>query len=442
MELGANALISAPSLWGLLPLAIYIVLIFLNVSNLTATLSGIAVGAILIGHDLGMLATDFTNSLGSFVAMIGLIIMLGAGLGKLMNESGITETLVYWIVSGLKVNSKNKARLALMIISIIICGLLGTIGGGNAIIAPIIIPVLAEIGLTPTTTALLLKNAGEVGLLWGPLTGVTLATMELTNMNYMQYMLYAGLPFGLLWLVGTWIASIYVQKRTVGEEDYDLSETIDIENYSVSPKERRTTIAFIISFFLLVVYGVVTGQGTDYALIVMVILMLVVAVFARINPRVAEERVIEGVASMADLFLIFVTIDVLLEMVTAAGGFEALSNLLQTSFTNISAPAVMLISSVVGGLGIEAAAVAELEIITDMFTPLVISSGLPLQMFALSLMSATRLTGSIYPTSNMIGQMGIAHSSNTKMMLQGNWISIIPVVLFLVIWAFVGIRFF
>lgn len=442
MELGPNALIQAPSLWGLLPLLIYIVLIFMNQSNLLATMAGIIVGAILIGHDLGMLAGDFAASLGSFVAMIGFIIMLGAALGRLMNESGITETLVYWIVSGLKVDSKNKGRIALMILSIIICGLLGTLGGGNAIIAPIVIPVLASIGMTPTTTALILKNAGEVGLIWGPLTGVTLATLELTNMTYIQYMLVAGLPFGLIWLLGTWIASMYVQKQTAGTEEYDLTKAVDLENFVVQPKERNATIAFIISFLALVIFGVVTEQGTSYAIIVMIILMIIVALFGGIEPKVAEEKIVEGVASMADLFLIFITIDVLLEMVTAAGGFEALSQLLQTSFTNISAAAVLLISSVVGGLGIEAAAVAELQIITDMFMPMVESSGLPLQMFAISLLSATRLTGSVYPTSNMIGQMGIAQSSNTKMMLQGNWISIAPLVIFIVIWAFMGTSFF
>ena len=122
-------------------------------------------------------------------------------------------------------------------------------------------------------------------------------------------------------------------------------------------------------------------------IIVMILLMVIVSVFGRIHPKIAEEKIVEGVASMTDLFLIFITIDVLLEMVTAAGGFEALSQLLQSTFTNISAAAVMLISSVVGGLGIEAAAVAELQIITDMFMPMIESSGLPLQMFAISLLS-------------------------------------------------------
>src|SRR5699024_12419467 len=105
---------------------------------------------------------------------------------------------------------------------------------------------------------------------------------------------------------------------------------------------------------------------------------------------------------------------VLLEMVTAAGGFEALSQLLQSTFTNISAAAVMLISSVVGGLGIEAAAVAELQIITDIFMPMIESSGLPLQMLAISLLSATRLTCSTYPTSNIIEHIGLHHHPITK----------------------------
>lgn len=442
MELGKNALIQAPSLVGLIPLLIYIVLIFMNKSNLFATMVGIVVGAVLIGHDLGMLASDFATSLGSFVAIIGFIIMLGAALGRLMNESGITQTLVYYIVKQIKVDSQSKAKLVLMIISIIICGLLGTLGGGNAVIAPIIIPVLAAVGLTPTTAALIMKNAGEVGLIWGPLTGVTIATLELTKSTYPRFMLVAALPFGLIWLIGTWFAANRVQKETEGKESYELTETIDLQNIEISSRQKTSTIIFLLAFVALVVYGILTKQGTAYAIIVMIVLMLVVIIASGLKADIAEKRIVEGVASMADLFLIFVTIDVLLEMVTAAGGFDALSKLIENTFSGISAAAVMLISSIVGGLGIEAAAVAELKIISDMFMPMVESSGLPLEMFAISLLSATRLTGALYPTSNMIGQLGIAKSKNTKTLLKGSWLSIVPLVIFIVIWAFVGTAFF
>src|SRR5699024_3038683 len=158
--------------------------------------------------------------------------------------------------------------------------------------------------------------------------------------------------------------------------------------------------------------------------------------------KTVEKKIVKGVERRGVFFLFFFTVDFFFEMAIAVGGFESLFQFFKNTFTILIAAAVRLISSYVGVLGIKAAAVQTLLIITDMFMPMIESSGLPLQMFAISLLSATRLTGSIYPTSNMIGQMGIAHSSNTKLMLQGNWISIIPVILFVVVWAFVGINFF
>ena len=443
MELGGNALINEPSLLGLLPLLIYIVLIFMNQSNLVATMAGIIVGAILTGQSLGMMSNNFATSLGSSVAIIGLIIMLGSGLGKLMNRGGITKTLVYWIVQRIGVDTQRKAKFVIIIISILICGLLGTLGGGNAVVAPIIIPILAAVGITPSTASLILKNAGEVGLIWGPLTGVTLMTQEVTGLSYGRYMIFAAIPFGVLWLIGTWIGANRVQKQTVGLESYELTEDMNPKN-NVQPEKREkiATIIFLITFIALVIYGIFAKQSTSYAILVMIVLIIVVAVAAGINPKETEKEVVSGVASMAELFLIFITIDVLLNLVTLGGGFEALASLIENAFNGIGATSVMLIASITGGLGIEAAAVSEIQIISDMFGKMALNAKLPMEMFTISLLAATRLTGSIYPTSNLVGQMGIAHTSNMKKVLQGNWISIVPVVIFIIIWSFVGLNFF
>ena len=40
----------------------------------------------------------------------------------------MTHTLVYWIVKRIGVNTPTKGKLALVICSILICGLLGTLG--------------------------------------------------------------------------------------------------------------------------------------------------------------------------------------------------------------------------------------------------------------------------------------------------------------------------
>lgn len=132
--------------------------------------------------------------------------------------------MVYWIVKGIGVNSERKAMLAVLISSIIICGLLGTLAGGNAIIAPVVIPLVAAVGLTPTTVTSLLRVGGEVGLMVGPLTGVTLATMEVTGLSYGQLMLWAVIPFSLVWIGTTLFASIRVQKKYRDIEKYELTE--------------------------------------------------------------------------------------------------------------------------------------------------------------------------------------------------------------------------
>ena len=98
MELGSWSLITAPSLLALIPLIVMIVLVFRGKSNVSGMMVGIILGALMMGQDLGALAKAFSASLGSTTALIGVIIMTGAGLGVLMTETGVTHTLVYWIV--------------------------------------------------------------------------------------------------------------------------------------------------------------------------------------------------------------------------------------------------------------------------------------------------------------------------------------------------------
>ena len=47
-------------------------------------------------------------------------------------------------------------------------GLLGTSSGGNAVIAPIMLPIMGTLGVTPTVVTALFKAAGEIGLILRP----------------------------------------------------------------------------------------------------------------------------------------------------------------------------------------------------------------------------------------------------------------------------------
>ena len=81
---------------------------------------------------------------------------------------------------------------------------------------------------------------------------------------------------------------------------------------------------------------------------------------------------------------------------------------------------------------------AEIQIISEMFGSLAADVGLPMGCFAVSILAATRLTGSAYPSSNFAGQLGTAQCTNTKEALQACWISAAFAVFFVVVYAFVG----
>ncbi|HBB28197.1 MAG TPA: C4-dicarboxylate ABC transporter permease [Clostridiales bacterium] len=443
MELGKWALVSSPSLIALIPLLVYLVVVFRNKSNLAGLTIGIVVAAIITGQNIQNLASIFTTALGSFLGTIGLIIMFGSGLGYLMNKARVTHTLVYWIVKRIGVNSERKGMIAVIVSSIVICGLLGTLAGGNAVIAPVLIPLVAAVGLTPSAVASLLRVSGEVGLIMGPLTGVTIATLGVTGLTYGQLMLWAVIPFSIVWLAATWFAATRIQKKYRGIEVYEITDDmVDINSIVITKEEKLTTILFIVAFIALVAYGIITKQGTSYAVIVMLILSAIIAIFKRMEIDSAIDTFVEGVSKMTNMFLVFIFFEVMFSMISLGGGFEALGELLTGLISGGGKAIVVIIASIVGGFGIEAAAVAEINIVNEMFKELVANVNLPMQIWATAILAATRITGSLYPTANLAGQLGISRCNNMKEVLKASWIGAAALWIWVIIWAFVGPIFF
>ena len=61
--------------------------------------------------------------------------------------------------------------------------MLGTLSGSNAIIAPILIPIMASLGITPSTLGVILHGAGAAGLQIGPFVPPVATVMGLTGLN-------------------------------------------------------------------------------------------------------------------------------------------------------------------------------------------------------------------------------------------------------------------
>lgn len=439
LTLGSWSIIKETSLLALIPLLAYLIMVFRNKSNLSGLVVGVIVAAVLTGQNLQNLAGIFNAALGSFLGTIGIIIMFGSGLGYLMNKAKVSHTLVYWIVKQIGVDSEKKGMLAIIVSSIVICGLLGTLAGGNAVIAPVIIPLVAAVGLTPTAVSALLRVAGEVGLIMGPLTGVTIATMGVTGLSYGKLMLWAVIPFSLVWLAATWFAVLRIQKKYRGIEVYEITEDmVDLSNMEITAKQQRTSVLFIVSFILLVAYGILAKLGTSYAIIVMLVLSLVIAISSQMAMDEAVEEFVSGAAKMTGMFLVFIFFEAMFSMINLGGGFEALGSLLTNLVSGGGKAVVIIIASLVGGFGIEAAAVAEINIVHEMFINLVTSVNLPMEIWATAILAATRITGSLYPTANLAGQLGIARATNMKEVLKASWIGAAALWAWVIIWAFVG----
>ena len=80
--------------------------------------------------------------------------------------------------------------------------------------------------------------------------------------------------------------------------------------------------------FCFVGYGVVTGQGTNHAIVVMLVLSAVLIISSRIEIDNAIDTFVEGASKMVGMFFIFIFFEVMFVLINLGGGFEALGNVL------------------------------------------------------------------------------------------------------------------
>jgi di/tricarboxylate transporter len=183
-------------------------------------------------------------------------------------RTGAAVELVKFVVHRIGLSSQTRVKFGIVVSSILICGSLGTMAGGNAIIVAVIIPVAAAVRLTPPTVAALMMTAGSVGLFTGPFTPSTVTILSLGGLSYPDYLLYVGLPMSAVTLLAGWIMAGRIQKMTEGKLRYevDLSEKPQ-EDLNAAQQRRRklSALAFAATIIVMAVVGVVIKAGfSDY----------------------------------------------------------------------------------------------------------------------------------------------------------------------------------
>lgn len=424
-----------PALIGFLPLAIYLYLAFKGKDLLVTVVICVLVGAILTGQTPVSLSAEIAKGLQSFLGLIGFIIMMGAGLGEVLTETKVARNLVDVLIKKVGIKSQNQAIIVTMLISTLLVSLLGTLAGANAMITPILIPIVASFGITPNALAVILHGAGACGLFLGPFVPPVITLMGLTNLSYGEYLVSVGLPVAILVLLSTYYTGRKVQKQYEGVETYSQEDLNINEDFTATPETSRATFVFALVMIGMLIYGIFAKAGAAYAVLVMLVVAFSTGLAAGKSLMEIVQSLIKGSTRMFWLFFMFVLYDPFLNFVTMTGAFEKLGELLKPLIEVSGDIGFIIISTLVGVFGVSGAAVAQSVVLNDLFKNIVADINLPMTIWATVLLIGSQITSFAYPTGDMIGQMGLARSKDLKSMIRNGITITIVMIIYIILRA-------
>lgn len=421
-----------PALIGFLPLVIYLYLAFKGKNLLSTVIICVLVGAVLTGQTPVSLSNEIANGLKSFLGLIGFIIMMGAGLGEVLTETKVARNLVEILIKKVGIKSQNQAIIVTMGTSTLLVSLLGTLAGANAMIAPILIPIVASFGLTPNALAVILHGAGACGLFLGPFVPPVITLMGITGLTYGAYLANVGIPVTILILITTYYTGKKVQKQYEGIEVYSAEDMDRDEEFRSTPEIDKATMVFAIVMIGMLAYGIYAKAGAAYAIVVMLAVAFTTGLTAGRSMMDIIGSLTKGATRMFWLFFMFVLYDPFLKFVTMTGAFTTLGDMLKPLIEVSGDIGFIIISTLVGIFGVSGAAVAQSVVLNDLFKNIVADINLPMTIWGTVLLIGSQITSFAYPTGDMIGQMGLARSKDLKSMIR-NGISITIVMIIYVI---------
>ncbi|MEH7391635.1 GntT/GntP/DsdX family permease [Bacillus sp. JJ1474] len=428
---------SEPTLWGLVPLVLFVVLVFRKWHPVVAILIATIVGAVLSGANMIDIAKTTQEGLGSFLAYVGLIIMAGAGLGKVAEKTRVAHKIVEFVMNKIGINSPNKAIIGTMASSTLLSGSLGTLAGANAVVAPVIIPTVAKAGLSSSAVGVIFHGAGVTGLFLGPFTPPMVTLMQVTGLSYLQVVLYAGLPISLIMWIITFFYVRAINKKTIHIYPYsadDVAEYSKDDGRDIDSKViNQATWAFLISLIGLITYGVIIKGGSTFAIIVIVLTAIITGLVGRLSPNEIAETFFDGAKPLIWLFFQFVLFHPFIFYIQELGGFESLKNLLMPFIEKGGDVTLVILTTITGIAGIPGAAVAQVLVLDEMFGTLFANAGIPLSIWILVLLVGSQMTEFLYPIGDTLGAMGIARSKDLKSLVIFGIIVTIIVVIFVIL---------
>ena len=427
----ADATHSDPAaLWGLMPIVLYAILALSGMNILASTLVALAATVLLSVPSLSESVSILGDSVTNQVTLIGFIIVLGAGVGSILRDTGVARMIVAGVLRIAEGRGPRALTLSVMLACLVLVAALGNLSGTLAVAAPLLIPVAARLGYTRTSTATLMFVGGCAGLAIAPFAGSNVAIMTAAEVGYGQYLLYGGGPLALLSMIIGMFWIPVVQRRTAAAGDfYTTEESVDAD-VPVTPAAKRATTVFAVLLAVLVIGAIITEIGLIFPLIALPILAVSTGLAAGQKPGAWLKSLAQGMRSMLGLLILFWLLAVVFLLINRLAPYDTLLVLLGPRLEEASPFVFAVIVALIGWVGVPGATAAQVVLLDQVFGPLIGQIGLSAASWVVVLLFASKGdTYGPFPNPNMVSAMGMAHSKNLRTMLLTGWILLVPAAL-------------
>lgn len=424
--------------WGLvalLPFVIYIVLLYRGMKPVTTTFIIFCVAAFIARQDLFSIGKALTTTLAGSLAAVIMVIMFGRGLGVILTETKVAHILVRGVIGFIGIKTEKRAIMAIMASCLLICALLGTMSGGIAIMAPVVLPIAAAVGLKKNTLGVIFQGVGEEAMTLGPFTAAVVTLLGVTKISFGDMLLYCAGPIAVVTIVLTWFWALRIQKNPKDQSYY--TEIKSQTDFKPTKRENYVTGIFALTFIAAIVYGLMIKGNLSYVLIVIFGLAVLVGVLSGMKLDNIFSQFIEGMKGSLWMLVMILMFGPLVGWVEQAGGFQALVELLSPIIAYGGKAATLILAGLIGAFGISGSVVVEFVTLNTIFKDIIAQQGITMITWTTALIVATRVTNFIYPGSDMFSVMGFAEMDELKPMLQYGYIIAAAQTIFLIGYAIV-----
>ncbi|MDA3624681.1 permease [Saccharopolyspora sp. WRP15-2] len=412
-----------PTLWGLLPLGLFVVLLLIDLDIVIAAVVTSASALLVLGSNPAEAAGFLGDALGSDVLAIGMIIVLGGGLGEVLLRTGAAADLVRMIMRKLGDDSPARAQLGIMLASAVLVVALGTLIGAFALAAPLVIPIAARLGFTKSGTALMLFVGGTCGMFVAPFVGSMVAIRTASGISYPDFVLTAGGPLAVACFAAGFALVRWNLRHPVDADDYYGEEDEADSSAEIPAHARASTVAFLVAFVAIVAYAVIAGPGTAFAALALLVMAAVAGFAGRLKATELLTALYEGCGRLFNFLLMFWLLGALFLIIEEINPYEVLMAQWGGNLQALGTFAFLIIVGLIGWLGIQGASAAQVVLVDKIFGPTAAALGVPVPAWSVVLLASAQAdTYGPAPGVNMIAPVGMARSTALKRVLYSSWI--------------------